>query len=135
MNMVLITDALNTLSPRSHQREEKNIKTTALHRRTEFIRYSNYHLAVCLSGIVAFQVTKASLLIHFSFFAKKENKRKGRLVVPWIALIVIWHALKTRLLVHLPNESALQAKRLMNAKGVRDRSLQSSSARTKSSIL
>ena len=118
------------------QREEKSTKTTALHRHTEFIIYSNYQLAVCLSSIIAFQITKASLLIHFSLFAKrKEKKKELSSTIPWIALIVIWHALKTRLLVHLPDESALQAKRLMNAKGVRDRSLQSSSARTKSSIL
>ena len=112
------------------QTEEKSTKTTALHRHTEFIIYSNYQLAVCLSGIIAFQVTKNKFTYPF-----QVTKKKRRLVVPWIASIVIWLALKTRLLVHLPDESALQAKRLMNAKGVRDRSLQSSSARTKSSIL
>ena len=76
MNMVLITDALNILTPFSHQREEKSTKTTALHRHTEFIIYSNYQLAVCLSGIIAFQITKASLLIHFSLFAKRKEKKK-----------------------------------------------------------
>jgi len=60
------------------QREEKSTKTTALHRHTEFIIYSNYQLAVCLSGIIAFQVTKNKFTYPFQVTKKKER----RLVVP-----------------------------------------------------
>jgi len=76
MNMVLITDALNILTPFSHQREEKNIKTTTLHRH-RVLQIFKHQLAVCLSSIIAFQITKASLLIHFSLFAKRKRKEKG----------------------------------------------------------
>ena len=75
MNMVLITDALNILTPFSHQREEKNMKTTTLHRH-RVLQIFKHQLAVCLSSIIAFQITKASLLIHFSLFAKRKEKKK-----------------------------------------------------------